>query len=74
MGPTRWPIDVFLVDHTIEERQANAWNDYAGRSARLKAMLCESQGKEYAPKTNTNKCHQPRIFTEKQYITYIINN
>jgi hypothetical protein len=48
MGPTRWPLDVYMANHIADERQATAWND-AGRSAHLKALLCESQGKEHMP-------------------------
>jgi hypothetical protein len=73
MRPTHWLVDVYPGDHIVEERQATAWND-AGRSAHLKAMLCKSQGKEHTPKTNTNKSHQPRLLTGKQYITSITDN
>jgi hypothetical protein len=70
MGPTCWPRDVHLAYHTVEERQATAWNE-ASRSAHLKALLNESQGKECTLKINTDKSHQPRLLTEKQYITSI---
>jgi hypothetical protein len=63
MGPTRSPIDVYMAYRSVEERQATPWNN-AGRSARLKALLSESQGKEYTPKTTTTKSHQPRPLIE----------
>jgi hypothetical protein len=43
MGPTRWPVDIYLADHTVEERHATAW-DNTGRFEHLKALNCESQG------------------------------
>jgi hypothetical protein len=36
MGPSRCPVDVYLPGHTVQERQAPAWDD-ADRSAHLKS-------------------------------------
>jgi hypothetical protein len=67
MGPTRWPADVYLAKHIVEEWQGRAW-DNASRPAHLKALFWESQGKEYTPRTITKKSHQPRLLTTKQHI------
>jgi hypothetical protein len=26
MSPTHWPVDIYLADHTLEERHAAAWD------------------------------------------------
>jgi hypothetical protein len=42
MSLNRWPVDIYLANHIVEEREAVAWDD-AGRSEHLKAPRCESQ-------------------------------
>ena len=71
MGPTQWPVDVYLADHTVEERQAQSTAN-ALRSESLKAMMAETKGKTYVRKSV--KPHQPIFLHDKCYVTSMSDN